>query len=115
MIKCEFDLYLDNREIYLDSDVCVDSTPEKDEEGNWKPILLKFNLNKYKGYGLPYIASAFYSRNSPEMPVVCNARLFIGSSIWHLDVYPKSIHIDDEFNCEILWQFKDAKLNIESD
>lgn len=115
MIKCQFDLYLYNREIYLDSDVYVDSIPEKDKEGNWKPILLKFNLNKYKGYGLPYIASAFFDRNSAELPVVCEAMLFIDSNIWYLNVWPKSILIDNESNCEILWQFKDAKLNIESD
>lgn len=51
-------------EIYLDNDAYVDSFPEKDEEGNWKPILLSFNLNKLKGNGFMDIMTLFYNFDS---------------------------------------------------
>lgn len=111
-------MYSDNYELYADVDSYVDSFPEKDEEGNWKPILLKFNLKTIDERCFTEIMNKFYNFNLDEnVPVVyVSATLSVDDDIWNLyNVWPKSILIDNESNCEILWQFKDAKLNIGSD
>lgn len=114
MKLCYFEMYLDNYELYVDA--YVDSSPEKDEEGNWKPILLKFNLKTIDKNAFQEIMSKFYNFNSDEKLLVKygSATLSVDDDdddIWNLyDVWPKSLKFDDESNCEILWRFNDAKL-----
>lgn len=113
MKLCTFEMCLDNYEFYADVNAYVDSVPEKDEEGIWKPILFKFNLETIDEDGFMDIMTKFYNFNSDEKLLVKygSATLSVDDNIWNLyNVWPKSLSLDDESNCEILWRFNNAEL-----
>lgn len=114
MIDCIFDISVDDLELHLET-VYIDSEPEKDEEGNWKPILMSFKLDD--NGSVWQIFSKFYnfgpiSNSMP--PVYGSAMLSIGDDTycdnWKLhNVWPKLLKINDN-NCEVLWRFNSATL-----
>lgn len=112
MKLCTFDMCLFDHELYADVNAYVDSSPEKDEEGNWKPILLKFNLKTIDERCFTEIMGRFYNFNYYDTSVVYgSATLSVDDDIWNLyNLWPKSLKFDDESNCEILWRFNNAEL-----
>lgn len=120
MIKCTFDISIENytNRMHLET-TYVDANPEKDEEGNWKPVLMIFKpddngpvweiFSKLINFG-PI-------SNCPD-PIYGSAILQVNDvhhhtyyDRWELDnIWPKSLKFDDNNDCEVIWQFKDATL-----
>lgn len=116
MIDCTFDISVDDLELHLEK-VYIDSEPEKDEEGNWKPILMNFKPDD--NGPIWEIFSKFYNFGPiiNGMPrIYGSAMLSIGDDTycdnWKLhNVWPKSITLElNSDNCEVLWRFNSATL-----
>ena len=116
MIDCKFSFSFGENEFHsdidIDTDVYVDSKPEKDEEGNWKPILMSFKPDENSS--IWNVFSIFYnfdcSNNST--PKYGSAILCIdgGDAYVLYDVWPKSLKFDNESNSEVVWQFNGVTL-----
>ena len=114
MIKCEFYISVDNQELYLDS-AYVDSHPEKDEEGNWRPILMNFKPDD--NGPIWEIFSKFFKlgpTSDDTFPNLASALLSIddGDAYVLYNIWPKSLRfgLNDNNNCEVLWRFNGTTL-----
>lgn len=115
MIDCKFDISVDDLELHLE-EVYIYSEPEKDEEGNWNPILMNFKPDD--NGPIWEIFSKFYNfgpTSNITNPVHGSAMLSISDDTycdnWKLhNVWPKSLKFDDNNNCEVLWRFNSATL-----
>lgn len=109
MIKCKFSFGFGDNEFHLDDkthldiDADVDSKPEKDEEGNWKLILMNFKLDD--NGPIWEIFSKFYSSDKSTR-AYGSAILLVDDDAYLLyNVWPKSLKFDNESNFEIVWRF----------
>jgi hypothetical protein len=111
MKSCFLEIILEKNEVLLDVNTYADSSPEKDENGNWKPILIQFDYDKCDKRNFQNTITEF--TESDFDPTSGNVMLSIDDDNWLLYNVRivKSLKIDKNKKFEFSIQFDNAILD----